>query len=400
MKKFILSVLAFAVCLSVSAVVPHKANIPDIPGYVTLKGDFHNHTVFSDAKVWPTTRIEEAYYDGLDVISITDHIDTRHRKMVKKGYFNGEKCTGNTAFEMASDFAEKYGIIVLPGGEITRGVRLFPGHFNAHFVQDCDKLTSQMEKDDDKINDPVLREEKAIVNGLKEAREQGAFLVWNHPNWEPQEPNEVTWHSIHEEVFKAGLMDGIEIVNHHIGYSPEAFHMAVTRNLTIVSGTDCHEPISSIVDYECGEFRPLTLIFAKERTAKGVREALDNHRTAVLSDGNVYGQEKLIRPLLDACIKMSDIKIAANSVSLVLENTSSIPVKIRKAPGSETLVMRRTLTLNPGEKYMMSIVPVGGAKKFQFNDFEVNYFVDNFQTDANTPLLVSYKVSVPKKTSK
>ena len=52
-------------------------NIPDILGYKTLKCDFHMHTVFSDGQVWPTVRIDEAWRDGLDAISITDHIEYR-----------------------------------------------------------------------------------------------------------------------------------------------------------------------------------------------------------------------------------------------------------------------------------------------------------------------------------
>ena len=35
--------------------------IPDIPGYKTLKCDFHIHTVFSDGSVWPDIRSEEAW---------------------------------------------------------------------------------------------------------------------------------------------------------------------------------------------------------------------------------------------------------------------------------------------------------------------------------------------------
>ena len=47
--------------------------VPEIDGYLTLKGDFHMHTVFSDGSVWPDTRVEEAWSDGLDAIAITDH---------------------------------------------------------------------------------------------------------------------------------------------------------------------------------------------------------------------------------------------------------------------------------------------------------------------------------------
>ena len=44
--------------------------LPDIPGYRTLKGDFHVHTDFSDGVVWPTFRIDEALREGIDVIAI------------------------------------------------------------------------------------------------------------------------------------------------------------------------------------------------------------------------------------------------------------------------------------------------------------------------------------------
>jgi len=39
-------------------------HIPDVPGYVTLKCDFHIHTVFSDGLVWPSVRVEEAWREG------------------------------------------------------------------------------------------------------------------------------------------------------------------------------------------------------------------------------------------------------------------------------------------------------------------------------------------------
>ena len=41
--------------------------IPNIEGYLTLKGDFHIHTVFSDGEVWPSFRVEEALRTGLEI---------------------------------------------------------------------------------------------------------------------------------------------------------------------------------------------------------------------------------------------------------------------------------------------------------------------------------------------
>ena len=52
--------------------VRNQIKIPDIPGYKTLKCDFHMHTVFSDGKVWPTVRTDEAWREGLDAIFLKD----------------------------------------------------------------------------------------------------------------------------------------------------------------------------------------------------------------------------------------------------------------------------------------------------------------------------------------
>ena len=75
---------------------PNKIVVPDIEGYKTLTGDFHIHTVFSDASVWPSTRVQEAIWEGLDVIAITEHIDTRHQKMVNNGTFVKGSATATT----------------------------------------------------------------------------------------------------------------------------------------------------------------------------------------------------------------------------------------------------------------------------------------------------------------
>ncbi|MGB5435303.1 MAG: PHP domain-containing protein, partial [Maribacter sp.] len=53
---------------------------PTIPGYVTLKADLHQHTVFSDGNVWPTIRVQEALRDNLDAISLTEHLEYQPHK--------------------------------------------------------------------------------------------------------------------------------------------------------------------------------------------------------------------------------------------------------------------------------------------------------------------------------
>lgn len=393
-RKMILAAILAAFCFSTAnAFVPHSPAIPDIPGYVTLKGDFHIHTCFSDGSVWPVTRIDEAEYDGLDVLAITDHCDSRHRKMMRAGYFT-EKADQNASFEMAYKAGKRRGMIVLHGAELTRGKRHFAGHFNAHFILDGVQLAREMEKQDEKIDDLIPREEAAIINGLHEARRQGAFITWNHPNWEAQEANEPKWLPIHEKAYSEGLMDGIEIVNAACGeYCPEAFHWAIERNLTVVSGTDAHSSMNRLVDYERGEYRPMTLVFATGRNAKAVREALDARRTAVLCSGKVLGRKEYLEPLYHACIQSK--VIAGRQVAIKIKNVSSIPAHLVKGSGSENVYYIKDVILNPGEEFTIKVNPVKGNREYPASEFDVNFKVMNYLTDVDTPLEISYHVALP-----
>src|SRR5512147_2337373 len=95
--------------------------IPDIPCYLTLKGDFHIHTVFSDGAVWPSVRSEEAWREGLDAIAITDHIAYQpHKDDVSSNH--------NPSYEIARSAATSLDVLTLKGSEITR--QLPPGHLN------------------------------------------------------------------------------------------------------------------------------------------------------------------------------------------------------------------------------------------------------------------------------
>ena len=61
----IILLFSLLIAVSVSAQDRVEINIPDIPGYRTLKCDFLMHTVFSDGDVWPTVRVQEAWAEGL-----------------------------------------------------------------------------------------------------------------------------------------------------------------------------------------------------------------------------------------------------------------------------------------------------------------------------------------------
>lgn len=382
MRKTIFTLLVVLSSIGIaSATTPNKIVIPDIEGYKTLKGDFHIHTVFSDASVWPTTRVQEAIWEGLDVIAITDHVDSRLQKQTKNGLFDAEKCDRNRSFKIAKSAAGKQ-LLVIHGGEISRGMP--PGHWNCLFISDGNKICTAAEQFDDD-------EFKAAQAGLKEAHAQGGFTMWNHPNWEKQAPNETVWWKEHEKLYKAGYMQGIEVYNKFCGYSPEAHKWALERNITMFANSDCHTPFFYMIDYLNGQHRPVTLVFAKERTEEAVRDALEHGRTAAYAEEMVYGREDMLRPLFEACVKVENVKFTDKQISFTLVNKSCIPIRLRKAAGSEKYYYVRNYELRPFETIKITVRPVlvdNKNQKFNTDSVDVNFVAETFQIGPDAPLPV------------
>ena len=91
-----------------------EIQLPDIPGFITLKCDFHMHTVFSDGDVWPSIRVHEALRENLDAISLTEHIEYQpHSEDIPHP-------DRNRAYHLALEEAENHDLLIVPGSEITR----------------------------------------------------------------------------------------------------------------------------------------------------------------------------------------------------------------------------------------------------------------------------------------
>ena len=392
MKKILLTILAVVGALTASAqLTPNKIIIPDIEGYKTLKGDFHIHTVFTDATVWPVTRVHEAIWEGLDVIAITEHIDTRHQKYVNQGVFTS-KCDRDFSYEMAKKAAGKQ-LLIVHGGEISRGMT--PGHFNCLFVNDNEALCKAAEAEDKATNNNNVI---AMQNGLKEARNQKAFIMWNHPNWCKQAPNQTKMWKEHKKFIKDGYMDAIEIYNMACGYTPEGHQWALENDLAMLGNSDCHAPFFMEIDYLHGAHRPVTLVFATEKSLEGVREALDARRSAVFAEGNVYGREQELRPLFNACLKVKKTQFKEKEIIIEFENVSSIPVTLTKGAGSEDTWYDRYKVIPPFSTFTFKVRPLlEGDKQPAYdknlNSYTVNFVAENYYIGPNKPLTFSVTVN-------
>lgn len=343
---------ALALGTSAQAAENRTIRFPDIPGYRTLKADFHQHTAFSDGKVWPNIRVEESVRDGLDAMAITDHLEwqphgvdlanpdrnrafeialyaSRYPAGMSEGdywlleqYRNGREDLVKAQNTLAArppgaeKEAKPQDILVVAGVEITRNAPL--GHVNALFVKDANRLRDE---------DPV-----AV---LREASAQGAFLVWNHPwslNRGAGSDGIARMTEFHQGLLKEGLIHGIEIANTN-SFSPEALQLALDHNLAMFGASDIHGLIDWV--YPAPEkHRPTTLIFAREKTEESLREAMVERRTAVWFNNTLIARSEWLEPLIKASLALRSRGYKPDRSRFSIQDrpdTSELVVEIKNA---------------------------------------------------------------------
>lgn len=305
---------------------------PDINGYRTLSTDLHMHTVFSDGDVWPTIRVQEALKDGLDAIALTEHLEYQpHKKDIPHP-------DRNRAFELALAEAKDHDLLIIKGSEITRSAPI--GHNNAVFISDAN---------------PLLMDDAAAV--FKEAKRQGAFAFWNHPAWYAQSStgNPVIG-DFQRARIKAGELHGIEVVNSG-DYAEESLALALEYGLAILATSDVHGLIEW--DYSNkGLQRPVTLVFAKDKSLEAIKDALFQKRTVAAYNDLLIGRREFLEPLIRESVAVGDaayvpkteiVKLTLTnrcSSDLLLENQGehtfydSSPVFVLKAGETKTLQVK------------------------------------------------------------
>lgn len=323
-RQFLIGfILMLSLALPVAGAERLEIHVPDLEGYKTLKCDFHMHTVFSDGQVWPTTRVDEAWREGLDAISITDHIEYLPHKA-------DMKIDHNRPYEIALGAAKKKNILLVRGSEITRSTP--PGHFNGIFLTDSKPL-----------------ETPEFLDAIKAAHDQDDALVfWNHPGWKAK-GEENYWFDIHTKLFDAKLVMGIEVANGG-SYYKEAHQWCLDRNLTMFGNSDIHKPADPPTATHA-KHRTMTLVFAKERTIASLREAMVGGRTVVWYSDQLIGKEEFLKPLFLASVKVG---VANDAGDVVLRNTSDVPFalqhKIKGEMKTVELPAQGTLKVTVGKR--------------------------------------------------
>ena len=359
----IIKLISIIVVLTVSvgqAQVQNRVSIPDIGEYKTLQCDFHIHSVFSDGTVWPVVRVDEAFREGLDAISLTEHLENRR-------YVYDLSISHNRSYDIALPAAKETDIILIRGAEITRAMP--PGHFNAIFLSDNDALAKADWR-----------------QSFAEAKKQNAFIFWNHPSWDAQQPDTTLWFPEHTEIFNNGWMHGIEVVNGR-KYCKESFQWCLDKKLTLIGVSDVHQPIQTEIDFtNRGAHRTMTLVFARERSAESIREALDNRRTAIYFNEFLLGEEQYLRSIFENSIEIKNVSRNESGVSVTIQNNSGLVFKLKKTDHDPEIVYFRDYEIRPHSQHVITIrVPANKSGN-------VNFEVTNLWIRHETGLNCSYRL--------
>ena len=306
---------------------PSRTNfvLPQVDGLNCYTADLHAHTFYSDGEISPEERVKEAWCDGLDILAITDHIETRRqeRNMLKflKGYspekkgfepINTRVSRGkhadergivsdlNFSTELARQTAKSYPeLTIIKGAEISREP-VHIGHYCALFTTDNNAIYS---RDD--------------AEAIRNARAQGAIITHNHPGWERTSCDMTEFH---KKVYGEGLIDGVEIAN-GTSFYPEIVGRCIDKKLYMVSATDIHATTSY---YKKQNFyRNMTLIFAKDKSEKSLRKALLSQKTLGYCGGNIIGEESLLAKFFQASVKAHYVGAAKKGIRVSLTNQTS-----------------------------------------------------------------------------
>ena len=279
----------------------------------------------------------EALRDSLDVISLTEHLEYQpHKEDIPHP-------DRNRSFELVSAMreAKEHNLLIVHGSEITRSKPV--GHSNAIFISDANKLLQD-------------KPEEAFAA----AKEQGAFVFWNHPAWHPQsETGNPVLSDFQKERMKNGELHGIEVIN--MGdYAEESLALALEHNLAIMGNSDIHGLIDW--DYaEKGHDRPVTLVFAKEKTQESLKEALFAGRTVAVFNSLLVGKKENLVPLLRACIQVEKAQY--------INKTSILEVTMKNVSSSD-LIFENQMPFTFYSSSPVFTVPAGETKTINIKTLE------------------------------
>jgi hypothetical protein len=196
-------------------------------------------------------------------------------------------------------------------------------------------------------------------------------------------------------LLEKSMLHGIEVVNGR-EYYPEAHRWALEKKLAMLSNSDVHAPLN--MDYlpREGDHRPITLVFAKERTAAALKEALFARRTAVYSGEKLIGDEAFLKPIFQRSIRLNKQSVAIKGkqrVAVQISNDSDLSYELERAAALAYVTIPKKLVL-PARKTVILALEGKSATTDGVKEIELPFKVRNLWIGPEQPLAITLPLSV------
>jgi hypothetical protein len=308
------------------AISRQEIHFPPVGSYLVLKGDFHCHSIYSDGLVTPEVRVWEAWREGLDILSLTDHpeyMDTAFPSDLGRG------------FGRAKALAKELGIELIRGAELTTTYSASPpfSDFIVSFIEDELKMKGD------------------FFSAIRAARDQGATIIWAHPG--------SGWTQEARRLLEQGWLDGIELRNAQtaggVGTSsqagtnfyPQVMEWCLQNNVGLFASSDAHWPIDHYFNFSKGDRRDMTLVLAATRDNEGIKEAIKQRRTVAYFGETLWGAERWLKSIAETALTFKgviSIRPKEQVFALAIQNESSFPFKVQFSARNEDVWFRSVVT--------------------------------------------------------
>ena len=107
-----------------------------------------------------------------------------------------------------------------------------------------------------------------------------------------------------------------------------------------------------------GDHRPITLVFAADRTKAALKQALFARQTVVYSGNRLIGDEKFLRPIFDGSLEIHKAALKlkkGQQVQVQIHNRSDLDYALERTGGLAELSFPKKITL-PAQKTVLLAV--------------------------------------------
>ncbi len=161
------------------------------------------------------------------------------------------------------------------------------------------------------------------------------------------------------------------------------------KKLTVFANSDAHDPIKIVNGH-----RPMTLVFSKNRTRAGIKDALLNQRTVAWFDNTLAGNAVYLDQLFFASLEYDNAPLRLeNGIKkyIYIKNNSDVDYELELAQPGIGFDAPETLSLQA--QHVTPLELTGNSDEVrQMKKLDVYYQVKNLLTENGENLVITFSI--------